>query len=170
MTQPETGTFTLVRHRPGGSEIVASGPDSVVMPYIKDSKAQREDLRVSNEAGKVRRAQAQLKAERAAFEAEQADFQVYADSVAADRDAILQDFIDKLDALAARMDSFEAERAKDPDDEMLPLPPGSPSPDDGELESPKAPIELMETKIMQDTLDPDNPDLDLPRPPVSMED
>ena len=84
-----------------------------------------------------------------------ADIRAREDSVAEREDAVaayednlkqtlLHDFCSKLDALAARMDSLEARRAHDPEDDDLPLPPGSPSPstgDEGNLEAPIAPPE-----------------------------
>jgi hypothetical protein len=50
------------------------------------------------------------------------------DAVAAYERTFLQDAINKLDALTHRIAAIEAERAKDPDDDVLPLPPGSPCP------------------------------------------
>jgi molecular chaperone GrpE (heat shock protein) len=85
---------------------------------VRDSRAQRADLELINDREKVR---AQNKAESDAFDTKRADLQAYADSVAADveavRDVLMQEFVGKLDALAARMDSLEARRANDPDDD-----------------------------------------------------
>jgi hypothetical protein len=50
---------------------------------------------------------------------------------------MLVDLVGKVDALASRMASLEARRAQDPEDNVLPHPPGLPTPDDGELEATK---------------------------------
>jgi hypothetical protein len=112
------------------------GSQSAVMERILDSKARREALTLINDADKVRKEKAALRADRAEFEADKAAFAADVDAV---HEVLLNEFVSKLDALAARMDSLEAERARDPEDDELPLPPGSPAPgDSGELETPKA--------------------------------
>lgn len=132
MTQPETGIFTLVLHAANGPKIVAQGSESACMRHIKDSKAQREDLIVSNRADEVRRRETKLAAREAAFEAE---VQVYNDFVAADRDVFRQ--LTELQvqnaALKERLDRYEA-RNTDPNER--PSPPGYPD-DDGELQAPE---------------------------------
>jgi hypothetical protein len=114
---------------------IMTGDMSAVMARVKDSRQMREDLRISNEADKVRRAQAALRADQAAFEEEQASFTAEVEAV---KEVLLNEFVGKLDALAARMDAYEAELARDPDDDELPLPPDTVSPsagDDGELQA-----------------------------------
>ena len=146
-------------------DAIMTGEMSAVMARIKDSRQMREDLRVSNEADKVRRAKAALRADTAAFEAEKAEFAADVESV---RDVLIQEFAAKVDALAARVNSLETARAYDPDEDELPLPPlalQDPAPaDSGDLrainEAPPGP----ETKD-----EPEEQDPDLPRPPVAVE-
>ena len=132
--EPDRFAIVPIYADSSGSEVkfpgaIMTGSMSAVMARIKNSRQMREDLRISNEADKVRRVKAQLKADAAALEAERADFAVYANSVKADA---LQDFIQKLDALTAQIESLEAARAKAADPNEQPSPPGYP--DDGELQ------------------------------------
>jgi hypothetical protein len=101
---------------------IMTGDMTAVMARIKDSKQMREDLRISNEADKVRRAKAALKVDQEAFATEQAAF---ATEVEAVKEVLLNEFVGKLDALIARMDEYEAKLNHDPDDDKLPLPPGT---------------------------------------------
>jgi hypothetical protein len=150
-----------------GSEVkfpnaIMTGDMSAVMARVKDSKQMREDLRISNEADQVRRDKAALKVREDALRADEANFSAAVESV---QDALISQFSAKVDALAARMDAIEAERSRDPDDDLLPSPPGtpvspgSPVPDDGNLQSP----------IAAKDPDPDTPHT-TPRPPVAEED
>lgn len=128
MTAPNKFAIVPIHCDSSGAEVkfpgaIMTGDMSAVMARIKDSRQMREDLRISNEADEVRREkQRLLMMHRALREREAA----YANSVAAKSitTALVQDFIGKLDALTARMDSLEAERNHDPDDDELPLPPG----------------------------------------------
>ena len=119
---------------------VAHGSWSAITGRIRDSKQQRQLLTLINDAEHARGTlQAIRERER--------DVAVREDAVANMEDdivhSLLADFIGKIDALAARMDSLEAERAKDPDDDLLPSPPGiasgevgGNSNDDGHLQAP----------------------------------
>ena len=146
MSEPNRFAIVPIYSDSTGAEVkfpgaIMTGDMSAVMARIKDSKQMREDLRISNEAGKVRRAQAALRDRERELDAR-------ADSIKADRamvnQKLMQDFSRKLDALTHRIDAIEAQRAYDPDPNERPSPPGYPDdnsvePDDGELEAPKAP-------------------------------
>ena len=74
-------------------DAIMTGDMSAVMARIKDSKQMRDDLRVSNEADKVRRERVAMRAE---FRAERAELDAYADSIAADRAGINEDQVQQL--------------------------------------------------------------------------
>jgi cell division protein FtsB len=102
------------------------GSRSAVMERILDSKARRAALTIINDAEHARGTIASIrKRER--------DVAAREDAVTAREEALLQQAIQKLDASAdtftQRIDTLEAERAHDPDDDDLPLPPGVPTED-----------------------------------------
>jgi hypothetical protein len=144
------------------SDALFVGSRSAVMERIVDSKARRDALTLINDADRVRRDRQALKADQAAFKADQAAFAGAVESV---QDALIGQFTAKVDALAARMDAIEQERSRDPDDDLLPSPPGTvigggsstgdDSADDGNLQAPIA---------------AKDPDPDTPRTPVAEED
>jgi hypothetical protein len=168
MTKPEQrepDTFYIApaySDSTGNSAVPANavfvGSRSAVMERILDSRARREALSLINDADRVRRDRQALKADQAAFKADQAAFAGAVESV---QDALISQFAAKVDALAARMDAIEQERSRDPDDDLLPTPPGTVigggsstgdnSADDGNLQAPIA---------------AKDPDPDTPRSPV----
>src|SRR6476659_3900950 len=132
---------------------VAHGSWSAITGRIRDSKQQRQLLTIINDAEHAQGTLQAIRERERDVAAREDAVSTYEDDV---RHSLLADFIGKLDALAARVDSLEAERAKDPDDDLLPLPPGN---DDGHLQAPIAP---------PNPRDPDaEPDLDLPRSPAA---
>jgi hypothetical protein len=100
---------------------VMHGDWCTVTGRIRDSRQQRQMLTLINDA---EHAKSTLKAIRAREDSLKAAEDSFATDVDIFRDEQVQDFINKLDALTHRMDSIEADEAKDPDDETLSLPPG----------------------------------------------
>jgi hypothetical protein len=144
---------------------------NVLMERIMGSKARQAALTIINDAAVVER---KLDAKRAAIRAERAALEARADEVAADQagfnEDLAQELFRRLTALAARVDSLEAARQHDPDDDELPLPPiqmqdpaplGLASGDSGELETPVlAPSDPTKDK-------PEEQDPELPRLPAA---
>src|SRR6476620_5766301 len=127
MSEPDRFAIVPIFADNAGCEVkfpgaIMTGSMSAVMARIKDSKQMREDLRTSNEADQVRRDKADLRQRERDLATREDSFQ---EDVETFKHAALQDFIQKLDALAARVDTMEQERAHDPDDDELPLPPGN---------------------------------------------
>jgi hypothetical protein len=126
----------------------ATGSWSAVMERILDSRTRKEALTLLNDAA---HATGRLESIR---ELERS-LKVREDAIAEHEESVtrtmLQQAIHKMDALSRRMDAIETERAKDPDDDILPRSPGIH--DEGELEPKDAPE-----------------DPDLPRSPAAMED
>jgi BMFP domain-containing protein YqiC len=93
---------------------VAHGSWAAITGRIRDSRQQREMLTLINDAAHAKETIADIRAREDAVAGRE-------DAVAADVEAItrhiLSDAISKIDALAARMDSLEARRAYDPDDD-----------------------------------------------------
>jgi BMFP domain-containing protein YqiC len=133
---------------------VARGSWSAITGRIRDSKQQRQLLTLINDAEHA-------KGTLQAIREREADVTAREDAVSAIEDEIkrnlLADALTKIDRLVKRIDELEAQRAHDPDDDELPLPPGIS--DDGPLEAPIKPPEI------QDQNDPD-----MPRSPAVMED
>jgi hypothetical protein len=121
------------------------GSRSAVMERILDSKARRQALTLINDAEHAKGQLLEIRKRVRELKARE-------DAVTAREEALLQQAIQKLDASAneftKRIESLEAERAHDPDDDDLPLPPGLPMPDndvpspslddDGHLQTPIA--------------------------------
>jgi septal ring factor EnvC (AmiA/AmiB activator) len=128
--ETDTATFTITRHSRRGSELIAHGSLPDCMEHIPDSRVVRQKLQIINDAAVVER---RLRTEKAKLAEREADLATREEDVAMFREELLQDFVSKLDTLAARIDAMEQERAKDPDDDELPSPPGSQ--DDGDLQA-----------------------------------
>jgi hypothetical protein len=116
-------------------DAVFVGSRSAVMERIVDSRARRDALSLINDAAHAKGELKGIRERERAVAAREEAVQKREDAQTARE---LHDALRKLDATVARFDAFEAERTKDPEDDLLPLPPGSLMPDDGELESPKA--------------------------------
>jgi hypothetical protein len=105
------------------------GSQKVVMERILDSKARRQALTLINDAEHAKGTISGIRERERAVALREADVTAREDALAR---ALLADALGKLDALTHRFDTIEAERAYDPDDDELPLPPMS---DDGPLEA-----------------------------------
>ena len=113
------------------------GPENIVMECIMDSKARNDAVTLLHDAEEARGTLESIRAREEAVKKRE-------DAVnSAVRSGMLKNFAAKLDALASRMDEFEAQQAKlAHDDDLLPEPPVSLAPpatttgDDGELASP----------------------------------
>jgi hypothetical protein len=99
---------------------VAHGSWSAITGRIRDSKQQRQMLTLINDA---EHAKGTLQAIRAREQDIAAREDAVSEMEEAVREVLLNEFVGKLDKLAARLDALEQERASDPDDAVLPEPP-----------------------------------------------
>jgi hypothetical protein len=132
---------------------VAHGSWSAITGRIRDSKQQRQLLTLINDAEHAKGTLQSIREREQAVAQREADVQAREDEL---NRLMLADAVRKLDATAARFDAFEAEMAKDPDDDELTFPPGMH--DEGDLQSPKAAHEVLD------------PEPELPRLSAAMED
>jgi hypothetical protein len=116
MPESKPGKFAIVPVYcdSSGAEIkfpnaIMTGDMSAVMARIKDSRQMREDLRVSNEADKVRRAQAALAARERDLASREAS---YNDAAAAFDQDVLQQLLDRIAALETQLTAIEAARTQ----------------------------------------------------------
>jgi hypothetical protein len=133
MTVPRTYCIVETFGGPALKNSVAHGSWPEIMDHIPGTRVIQEKLRVINDAAHAEGKLQSIRDREKAVTARE-------DAVTAREDALnriaLQGALHKMDALRQRIDSNEADEARDPDDDELPLPPGSPMPDDGDLEAP----------------------------------
>jgi hypothetical protein len=93
---------------------VAHGSWSAITGRIRDSKQQRQMLSLINDAAHAQETLKDIRAREDSVAEREDAVAAYEDEL---KQTVLQDFCQKLDALTARMDSLEARRAHDPDDD-----------------------------------------------------
>jgi hypothetical protein len=145
MSEPRTYCIVETFGGPALKNSIAHGSWPEIMDHIPGTRVIQAKLRVINDAERAEGTLKSIRDREKAVTAREKAVKEREDACA------LHDTLRRMDTLTQRIDSIEADEAKDPDDDILSLPPGS------------DPREILDPDF-------DDTDPDMPRSPVAMED